>query len=145
MMCYNVITKAKRRIKMSEWLDRVETMKTLQRCVRCGEKDAYTMVGKQLCYECTEKGKEYAKVYHQNHLEQSKIKMKERYEKLKADGICVQCGKQKAFFGTKCKMCRAKFNKYQNKRLREGYYDGAGTRRKNKSVSETSVSTCEGT
>jgi ribosomal protein S14 len=120
MMCYNVIAEAKRRIKMSEWLDRVDTMQTLQRCVRCGEKDAYTMVGKQLCYECTEKCKEYAKIYYHSHIQQSKIKMRERYDRLKANGICVQCGKEKAFFGTKCKMCRAKFNNYQRKKVKGG-------------------------
>ena len=93
---------------MSVWLDRVETMKSLQRCVRCGKQDAYTMNGHQRCYECTEKGKEYCRKHNKELRENLKLKNKERYDNLKSQGICVICGKKKTFGNVVCSTCLGK-------------------------------------
>lgn len=104
---------------MSKWMDRAEYFMLQQRCVKCGKRDAYTMYGNQRCYECVEKGKEYQAVYNKNNREKRISQMRERYYNLKSQGLCVQCGKEPATCGVKCKACRAKFNEYQRKRLME--------------------------
>jgi hypothetical protein len=102
---------------MSRWLDRVSYFSKVERCVRCGKKDAYTMSGHQRCYECTEKCAEEAREYHEKNRESHVKAMQSRYYRLKSQGLCVQCGKEPAV-GVRCKKCRAIFNQYQTKRLK---------------------------
>lgn len=46
--------------------------------------------------------------------ERNKITSKQRYERLKAAGLCVVCGKDKAAGGTvRCETCRSKMKVYQ--------------------------------
>ena len=44
------------------------------------------------------------------------VPQKKRYDRLKAAGICIQCGKEKALPGRiRCKECSQKGREYQNK------------------------------
>ena len=91
---------------MSNWLDRVETMMALKRCVRCGKQDAYTMNGHQRCYDCIEKARNYQRERNKKRAEQIKENQKNRYHRLKSQGLCVTCGKKPALKnGVKCKEC----------------------------------------
>lgn len=93
----------------SEWGKRVKYLMANQRCVRCCKQDAYTLAGKQRCFDCTEKEKKNQRKYNEAHREEIKLKMKERSAKLKAEGICVFCGKRKARTKrTLCAHCAAK-------------------------------------
>ena len=78
---------------MSRYTERAAYFKIIKRCPRCGKQDSYTITGHSLCYECTEKNREYAKKHYHKYGNNG---MKERYEKLKQDGICVDCGKRPA-------------------------------------------------
>lgn len=72
-------------------------------CGNCGKEDAYTMNGHAYCFECTEKKRMY---YHNNKSHYSTV-AKERRERLKSEGICVMCGKNKAIpEHTLCEKCR---------------------------------------
>ena len=96
---------------MSKWTERAEYLKSVHRCIRCGKQDAYTLVGKQRCYECTEKEKERQRAYYQCHKPENKQRTKERYEWLKSKGMCTVCGKKKAKEGrTMCPSCLARNN-----------------------------------
>lgn len=96
----------------SRYIERAEYFAKNHRCKRCGTKDAYTLVGRSLCYECAEKNREYSK----KHYEKYGNGMKQRFEKLKAEGICVDCGRKKAEPNrTRCSRCLAKNNKSAKK------------------------------
>ena len=67
-------------------------------CVNCGKMDALTMIGKNLCYDCNE-------VVKKRNSESNRRK----YNRLKSQGICVRCAKNKAVEGqVHCKECKAK-------------------------------------
>lgn len=101
---------------MSRWLDRVETMKSLQRCVRCGKQDAYTMNGHQRCYECAEKARNYQRERNKRHSEKLRENQKNRYHHLKSKGLCVSCGKKSALKGrVMCKECFERSQIYYRK------------------------------
>ena len=94
---------------MSQWTDRANYMKKVHRCIRCGKQDAYTLAGKQRCYECVEKEKQRCKEYNERHKEETKKRVKERYERLKSQGICTVCAKRKARSGkVLCLSCAIK-------------------------------------
>jgi hypothetical protein len=95
---------------MSRWTERAEYFKSVQRCVRCGKQDAYTMNGHQRCYECSEKCKEYAQKHHKQNREKHLEVMHERYERLKAQGLCVECGKKAIPGFVRCQRCAIKNN-----------------------------------
>lgn len=96
---------------MSRWTERAEYFKSVQRCVRCGKQDAYTMNGHQRCYECSEKCKEYSKKSNQKLREKHNRAMHERYQRLKAEGMCVECGTKEARPGfVLCQRCAIKNN-----------------------------------
>jgi NMD protein affecting ribosome stability and mRNA decay len=92
-------------------MGRKEYYMSRQRCIRCGKQDAYTMSGHQHCYECTEKNQEACKKTYYKHHEDRKKVMRERYERLKAEGMCVECGQKKARPGkVMCERCAYKNN-----------------------------------
>ena len=75
-------------------------------CYWCGQEDA-VIAG--LCGECYEKRRLYNKRYWAEHREQLVAKQRERYQRNKAEGLCVQCGKRPACEGrVMCMRCRAK-------------------------------------
>lgn len=86
-------------------------------CVICGEKDAYTMVGRACCAECVAK---YAERYKENYRKNSDRYLenaKKRHKRLMDAGMCVRCGKVPADNGyTTCGICRKKHNTAQNAR-----------------------------
>lgn len=105
---------------MSNWLDRVDTMRRLQKCVRCGKQDTYTMTGHQSCYDCLEKARNYQRDRNKMVAEQIRRYQKNRYYRLKSQGLCVTCGKKPALeYGVKCKECFQKSQIYYRKYYRE--------------------------
>ena len=94
---------------MSKYTERTKYLISVHRCIRCAKQDAYTLIGKQRCYECTEKDKERAKRNNQLHKEEHRQYAKERYAWLKSKGLCVICGKKKAKEGrVMCPRCLAR-------------------------------------
>lgn len=97
-----------------------------EKCVRCGEQDAYTMNGHKMCYECTIKTRTYQNAKNQTRLSEINERQKERYKRLKAEGICVACGHQKAVENRPmCARCFLKHKIYAQKRKES--YDSTGT------------------
>lgn len=88
-------------------------------CTRCGKE--YADLGHTICLDCLEKRRESeAKKF--SGLEDAETRhtmQKERYERLKAAGICIKCGKKKAYEHNGIKYVRcyecyiATVNKYQ--------------------------------
>jgi len=73
-------------------------------CRDCG---AFVETGKTLCAECLEKARTRAAKFSDVYA----VKREERYQERKANGICVVCGKRKAYNGTiRCKKCKEKHN-----------------------------------
>lgn len=91
-------------------------MKAQNRCVRCGKEDAYTMIGKALCAECTEKKKEYYKKWNARRKEQNRKRNQIKVQKAKETGMCIKCFKRKAIEGKNyCEKCRNGYTQ-QNRR-----------------------------
>lgn len=86
--------------------------KRLGICTRCRKNLAEP--GKVLCIECADADNERCRLKRLENLENRRKKDLEKYEKLKADGICTYCKKRKAQNGKyKCSLCLAKI---QNRR-----------------------------
>lgn len=101
-------------------------------CVRCGKAKAVS--GHVLCWQC--------KVYMQDKnierilaetAEQRKERLakiaeccRKRYERLKASGLCITCGKRPAKPGhTRCEACQKRANaRSKDKRIQKGEYKG---------------------
>lgn len=85
-------------------------------CVRCGKQDAYTLVGRTLCYECAEKQREYYHKCPRDKLNNRNLRERERYHKNIELGVCPKCLKQKEDDGyVHCSACRAKIRKSDTK------------------------------
>lgn len=82
-------------------IDYYYNKKRLHKCVRCGNQDARTLIGKALCFDCCEcKREEMRKV------DQSASR-KKSYDKAVANGICTHCFKRKTDGVHKhCEYCR---------------------------------------
>ena len=95
-----------------------QTCKRLHKCVRCGEQDARTLIGKPLCFGCCEKKREESKGRDQTESH------KKAYNKAVENGMCVRCCKRKAEPGKKtCKWCNEKRKKaYREKQVQNGKY-----------------------
>ncbi len=65
-------------------------------CVRCGQEDAER--NHTMCLECMMKSREYSLKYARKHKkerqEKNRIRSKERYYRLKEQGICTCCGRR---------------------------------------------------
>lgn len=88
-----------------------EYYKHQHRCVACMRTDAFTLAGKVLCAECSEKNNERMRQTYSRDPSVKLERQKERFERLKAAGICVQCGKRPvpdAPIHSRCEYCRAK-------------------------------------
>lgn len=111
---------------MSYWTDRVAYFMAREKCVRCGQQDAYTMNGHKMCYECTMKTRDYQNKRNQTRLAEINEKQKQRYQRLKKEGLCVICGQREAVLnGLYCPKCFAKKKIYEQKR--KEIYDSTGT------------------
>lgn len=91
-------------------------LKAEGRCTECGKIDSYTMNGRSMCYECTEKRNARRRERYKNAENKEAILeyMRQRREKLKELGICTECGKRKAELGhSRCSVCLAKHKNQQ--------------------------------
>lgn len=98
------------------------------RCVSCGKQDAFTMIGKVRCAECSDKDAELKRKLNEGpaHKEKERLKRIERNEQRQANGLCIQCGR-KAGGGYKyCPRCRAK-DRNRKRRQRQGKSFARGT------------------
>ncbi len=98
---------------MSYYTERADYFKSTHRCVRCGKKDESTENGSKLCPDCREYFKFARKKYYVNNKDKVRQLQRDRIARLKAEGLCVVCGKEKAIDGqTKCDRCRKKNNSH---------------------------------
>ena len=77
-------------------------------CTRCLCQDAYTLSGRYLCADCTEKQKQYKKRYGESHKEELSNYQKQKREKYISMGLCVVCGKPNDTKNKRCSVCSAK-------------------------------------
>lgn len=98
-------------------LERYHWLKEHRICVQCGAKDAKPNNVK--CWECIEKEWNY------NYSDDKKLKnnnhVKNRYYRLKEQGLCTKCGKRDSKGKTLCVFCMAKTKKRVQERYREKY------------------------
>ena len=73
---------------------RYDLLKRLNRCVICGNQDAYTMTGKSCCSECLDKRRQYSKQYNANNSEKCKTLRNNLVKRRKESGLCAHCGRQ---------------------------------------------------
>lgn len=98
---------------MTERAEEYHFFKNLGICTYCHKRSAEP--NKVLCLECADKGREYDRNKRERHKEEYKKKDKEKYERLKEQGICTYCKHEKAMDGkTKCKKCLAKIRYKRN-------------------------------
>lgn len=85
-----------------------------------------------LCNNPAEEGKHLCKI----HLQDNRIKAKQRYHDLKEQGLCVACGKEKAFNGVRCQQCKSRLDalklKPYRKSVEEAFKQGVCACCKNK-------------
>ena len=104
----------------SESGERVRWLHAMQRCARCGGKDAFTLNGRWLCADCNEK----------NNKEQNERRAKDggksaAYAKAKRDkhrelGLCIQCSRPAVHGRSFCAVCAARDRKRKS-RHPDGY------------------------
>ena len=70
-----------------------QLMKKLQRCIQCGEQDAFTLAGRARCAECAEKARIYNRERAAKHQEEINARNRRYAEDRKAAGLCVKCGR----------------------------------------------------
>lgn len=90
-----------------------------QRCVRCGAQDAFTLIGKRLCAECTAKAAQSCKRYEQEHRQERTAYKREWRQKCRDAGLCPRCAKPVDGGYVICKRCRVKDNVRREKKRRE--------------------------
>lgn len=111
--------KKERKSKAQKAKERYQRRKENNICVFCQKQDAYTLSGKVLCFECSQKRDKYLKDYYSKNAMEKKSKNKEKRAKCAQQGICTNCKKRKAEDGFKlCPVCRAKRRK-KNKEAAE--------------------------
>ena len=90
-------------------------------CRDCGKEDAYTMVGKTYCAECTEKNRKAKEIARLD--PERKAKMLEQHKAMqehrKTNGLCPICGRPVSDGHVWCSKCRAKNRNYLYKRRHE--------------------------
>lgn len=89
--------------------------KSLQMCVRCGEKDKYTVNGHRLCKRCSER-KNQNQREHYDHEKMSSY-YKSRRDAWRQQGLCTYCGGEKEEQNKMlCIDCRVKARMQRRKR-----------------------------
>ena len=92
-------------------IDPYEYHKMHHRCTTCLKVDAYTLAGRVLCAECSEKNNERMRQSYKRDPSKKLQAQRERYAKLRDAGICLQCGKNPVLdapMHSRCGSCRAK-------------------------------------
>ena len=84
-------------------------LKMQHKCTACGTRDAYTMAGHALCADCNEKNNSRSKENYKKNSSRKLETQKDRRERLRADGICIQCGSRPVDNAghSRCAVCRA--------------------------------------
>lgn len=85
-----------------------------QRCVSCGQQDAFTLIGKRLCADCTEKAAQQSKEYDREHRQERNAYKMEWTRKRKEMGLC-RCGRPSEGGYARCARCRARENAQRRK------------------------------
>lgn len=110
---------------MSLSQQRYYTLKRNHLCTRCKKKDAYTIAGRSLCYECTQKRIAEVREYYWKDATAAREKKRQRYRELSAlrreQHQCTRCGKQLSedYSYSYCAMCRAKNAKFSREARRK--------------------------
>lgn len=99
-------------------------MKKLQRCIQCGEQDAFTLAGRARCAECAEKARIYNRERAAKHQAEINARNRRYAEDRKAAGLCVKCGRPSDGHSS-CPICRAK-NAERARKARGGDLRGVG-------------------
>lgn len=77
-------------------------------CTTCGATDAYTMAGRWLCSDCTDRQNQYRAEYREKNREKLRADDRNRRAARKAAGLCVKCGRDmEGDRHSKCASCRA--------------------------------------
>lgn len=116
---------------------RYNYLKHQNRCVWCGERDAYTMNGRALCAECCE----YRRALDCQRSEKRKAQIaayqKERRIRLEEAGLCIKCGKREPRPGLKsCDVCLEKYRGNNAKKPGKPLIPGMCSRCRSKPVME---------
>lgn len=87
-----------------------EMLKRNHLCTRCHKQDAYTLGGRSMCAECTERQRERSAKTYSRHKEEVNKRRREKYSQAKSKDLCPRCGREKVVFGDKvlCPRCRQK-------------------------------------
>lgn len=91
-----------------------------QRCVLCGQQDAYTLNDRSLCAECAEKRRTLAENYRKEHPEQIRAYRAEYEKTRRAAGLCHTCGRPTDGGRSRCPRCRSGENRRRHEKAREG-------------------------
>jgi hypothetical protein len=94
--------------RKAQMRSRIEYLKARQRCVACARQDAYTLVGRALCGDCCERRREAKTRWREQNWERDNARMMDRYQRLKAGGLCVSCGRERDRAGAYCRRCADK-------------------------------------
>lgn len=75
-------------------------------CIICGKQDARTLKGYCRCKKCAKRHNEMNKANYSANREKAAQYQKARRERLKAEGLCIVCGREKAVDGhSLCQHC----------------------------------------
>lgn len=87
-----------------------EMLKRNHLCTRCHQQDAYTLVGRSMCAECTARQKERSAKNYSCHKDEINQQRREKYSQMKLKDVCPRCGRKKLGLGDKvlCTCCRKK-------------------------------------
>ena len=98
-----------RKSKAEQKKERYQERKENHLCVQCQKQDAYTVSGKTLCFECSQKRRKTRKKFYLKNSKEILEKEKEERSKCLQQGICPDCKRRMAEEGYKiCSVCRAK-------------------------------------
>ena len=98
--------------------ERREYLKARNRCTCCTKQDAYTLIGKFLCAECSEKRRESTRLYAERHKDRIKQRDRSLYAKREQQGKCVNCGRKMDREGRKtCSICAKKQKKVNDRKV----------------------------
>lgn len=97
--------------------ERRDWLKKYGLCIYCKDK---AEPGKLYCFACAEKVASRARRYHKEHAEEKNERSRNRYSRLKQEGICVRCGKHPVEKGkVHCSTCLANCRIRDEKKRRE--------------------------
>lgn len=97
--------------------ERRDWLKKYGLCIYCKDK---AEPGKLYCFACAEKVAARARHYHKEHAEEKNERSRNRYSRLKQEGICVRCGKRPVEKGkVHCSTCLAHCRIRDEKKRRE--------------------------